>query len=65
MSNKSRLFCGILAVVMGCLTLQAKTIPELRTAVEKGDADAQFELGVYYSFGMARSFRFYLTLYSQ
>lgn len=52
MSKKNRLICGILAVVMGCLTLQAKTIPELRAAAEKGDAEAQFELGLYYEFGI-------------
>ena len=52
MSNKSWLICGILAVVLGCLTLQAKTIPELRAAAEKGDADARFELGLYHKFGI-------------
>lgn len=52
MSKKSWLVCGILAAMMGCLTLQAKTFQEIRADAEKGDADAQFELALYYNFGV-------------
>ena len=52
MSKKTWLLCGILTVMMGGLTLQAKTFQEVRPAAEKGDADAQLELGLYCSFGI-------------
>ena len=52
MSKRSCWIGGILAAVTVCLTLQAKTFPEIRAAAEKGDADAQFELGIYYSVGI-------------
>ena len=47
MSKKSCLIGGILAAVMCCLSLQARTFQEVRAAAETGDADAQFELGIY------------------
>ena len=47
MLNGSRSVGAALAVMMCCLSLQAKTLPEIRAAAEKGDADAQFELGFY------------------
>ena len=52
MSKKRWLICGILAVMLGCLTLEARTFQEVRAAAEQGDADAQFELGLYHSLGI-------------
>lgn len=52
MFKKNRLIGGILAVMLGCLTLEAKTFQEVCAAAEKGDADAQFELGLYHSVGI-------------
>ena len=52
MLNWSRSVGTALAVMMCFLSLQAKTLPEIRAAAEQGDADAQFELGVYYSVGI-------------
>ena len=55
MSRKNCLLHGLAALMMGCaaLTLHAEmmTLPELRSAAEKGDADAQFELGLCNSLG--------------
>ena len=71
MSKKSWLVCAVLAATMGCLTLQAKTFQEVRAAAEKGDADAQFELALYYSTGvcvkrdMATAEKWYLKAAAQ